>query len=74
MPSQYIYEPWTAPVTVQKEAGCIIRKDYPTPMVKHNAVCQANKRLMGDAIAEMKHRQKSIDGARKANAKRKAAD
>ncbi|CAE6412866.1 unnamed protein product [Rhizoctonia solani] len=32
-PNQYIYEPWLAPKSVQKEAGCIIGKDYPAPML-----------------------------------------
>ncbi|CAE7232020.1 unnamed protein product [Rhizoctonia solani] len=32
-PDQYIYEPWLAPISVQKEAGCIIGKDYPAPML-----------------------------------------
>ncbi|CEL59601.1 Cryptochrome-2 OS=Gallus gallus GN=CRY2 PE=2 SV=2 [Rhizoctonia solani AG-1 IB] len=32
-PNQYIYEPWLAPKSVQKEAGCIIGKDYPSPML-----------------------------------------
>ncbi|CAK9044449.1 (6-4)DNA photolyase (Protein UV repair defective 3) [Durusdinium trenchii] len=42
MPSQYIYAPWTAPMEVQKTAGCIIGKDYPKPMVDHDEVCKAN--------------------------------
>eukprot|EP00897_Mesotaenium_endlicherianum_P010804 jgi/Mesen1/9752/ME000698S09229 len=31
MPAQYIYEPWTAPLAVQKKAKCIIGTDYPSP-------------------------------------------
>jgi cryptochrome len=31
MPKQYIYEPWTAPLSVQEKARCIIGKDYPKP-------------------------------------------
>ena len=31
MPKQYIYEPWTAPIEVQRKAGCIIGKNYPKP-------------------------------------------
>lgn len=31
MPKEYIYEPWTAPLSVQKKARCIIGKDYPKP-------------------------------------------
>jgi cryptochrome len=29
MPAKYIYEPWTAPLSVQQAAGCVIGKDYP---------------------------------------------
>jgi len=29
MPAKYIYEPWTAPLSVQQAAGCIVGKDYP---------------------------------------------
>ncbi|CAE6468718.1 unnamed protein product [Rhizoctonia solani] len=32
-PDQYIYEPWLAPKSVQREAGCIIGIDYPAPML-----------------------------------------
>lgn len=31
MPKQYIYEPWTAPISIQTKANCIIGKDYPMP-------------------------------------------
>ena len=31
--SKYIYEPWLAPDSVQKAAGCVIGKDYPEPML-----------------------------------------
>lgn len=30
-PAQYIYEPWKAPLEVQKAANCIIGVDYPGP-------------------------------------------
>jgi len=32
-PDKYIYAPHTAPIAVQKQANCIIGKDYPHPMV-----------------------------------------
>nr|CCA14862.1 cryptochrome putative [Albugo laibachii Nc14] len=35
MPSKYIYEPWKAPVTVQRLANCLVGKDYPFPIVDH---------------------------------------
>ena len=31
MPKEYIYEPWTAPMSIQVKAKCIIGKDYPKP-------------------------------------------
>ena len=42
MPSKYIYEPWNAPLKVQKDANCIIGKDYPSPMVDHEVVSKLN--------------------------------
>ncbi|NJN44935.1 MAG: deoxyribodipyrimidine photo-lyase, partial [Anaerolineae bacterium] len=32
---QYIYEPWTMPLDVQRKTDCMIGKDYPSPMVDH---------------------------------------
>ena len=43
IPVNYIYEPWKAPASVQEEAGCIIGKDYPSPMVKHKEASSKNK-------------------------------
>ncbi|KAM9320244.1 cryptochrome-1-like [Gastrophryne carolinensis] len=45
-PAKYIYEPWTAPEDIQKQAGCIIGKDYPLPMVDHKVVSEHNLQLM----------------------------
>lgn len=44
MPDKYIYEPWLAPVEVQRKAGCLIGVDYPKPIVEHDgakAECMA---------------------------------
>ncbi|ORZ31450.1 FAD binding domain of DNA photolyase-domain-containing protein [Catenaria anguillulae PL171] len=41
-PKQYIYEPWKAPLAVQKQAGCIVGKDYPKPIVDHAEASKAN--------------------------------
>uniref|UniRef100_M4DX76 (6-4)DNA photolyase n=1 Tax=Brassica campestris TaxID=3711 RepID=M4DX76_BRACM len=51
MPKQYIYEPWTAPLSVQTKAKCIVGKDYPKPMVMHDAASKECKRKMGEAYA-----------------------
>jgi len=57
-PEKYIYEPSKAPYDVQKKAGCIIGKDYPNPMVKHNEVSKRNKKIMmetADKLVKMNH-------------------
>jgi len=51
MPSKYIYAPWTAPLEVQKEAGCIIGKDYPKPVVDHSKASAANIERFKKALA-----------------------
>ena len=48
-PKKYIFEPWKAPRSVQKEAGCIIGKDYPEPIVSHKEASSRNKGLMAEA-------------------------
>lgn len=42
IPAKYIYEPWKAPIAVQRTAGCVIGKDYPKPIVDHAVVYQTN--------------------------------
>ncbi len=37
VPVRYVHEPWTMPPSVQAEAGCIIGRDYPAPIVDHRA-------------------------------------
>uniref|UniRef100_A0A6J0SX05 Cryptochrome-1-like n=1 Tax=Pogona vitticeps TaxID=103695 RepID=A0A6J0SX05_9SAUR len=54
-PSTYIYEPWTAPEAIQIEAGCIIGKDYPFPMVNHKEVSDRNLQLMKQ-VREEQHK------------------
>lgn len=51
MPAKYIYEPWTAPKSVQEAAGCIIGKDYPAPIVDHAIVMKENMAKMKLAYA-----------------------
>lgn len=36
-PKEYIYEPWKAPISVQKQCKCVIGVDYPKPIVDHDA-------------------------------------
>jgi cryptochrome len=50
LPSKYIYEPWTAPLDVQRAAGCIVGKDYPRPIVAdHTATSKANMERLARA-------------------------
>jgi deoxyribodipyrimidine photo-lyase len=35
VPHEYLFEPWTMPATAQREAGCVIGRDYPAPLVDH---------------------------------------
>ncbi len=49
MPTKYIYEPWTAPLAVQKAAGCVVGVDYPSPIVNHAAASKENMSRMARA-------------------------
>ncbi|XP_027344568.1 (6-4)DNA photolyase isoform X2 [Abrus precatorius] len=51
MPREYIYEPWTAPLSIQTKANCIIGKDYPKPIVSHDSASKECRRKMGEAYA-----------------------
>ena len=33
--AEYLAEPWTMPESVQRDAGCVIGRDYPEPIVDH---------------------------------------
>ncbi|ESP04097.1 hypothetical protein LOTGIDRAFT_180057 [Lottia gigantea] len=54
LPSNYIYEPWKAPKSVQEAAGCIIGKDYPKRIVDHDIVRPINIERMHEAYAKHK--------------------
>ncbi|XP_034695357.1 (6-4)DNA photolyase isoform X2 [Vitis riparia] len=51
MPKEYIYEPWTAPPSIQAKAKCIIGKDYPKPVVCHDSAIKECKRKLAEAYA-----------------------
>lgn len=53
-PNKFIYEPWKAPLAIQKEAGCIIGKDYPEPIVDHAIASKKNMSQMGAAYKAAK--------------------
>jgi len=73
MPKKYIYCPWNAPLDVQKQAKCIIGKDYPEPICDEKECKQRNMTRMKAAYAR---KQRGVPSKRKATtpigAKRKA--
>ena len=51
-PTEYIYEPWKAPSSVQQAAGCIVGKDYPRPIVEHEVISKKNIQRMKTSYAK----------------------
>ncbi|KAH6756637.1 DNA photolyase family protein [Perilla frutescens var. hirtella] len=49
MPKEYIYEPWTAPMSIQVKAKCIIGKDYPKPVIDHALASKECKQILYEA-------------------------
>ncbi|CAG0904082.1 unnamed protein product, partial [Cyprideis torosa] len=41
-PTEYIHEPWIAPLEVQQQAKCVIGRNYPLPMVNHAEASRRN--------------------------------
>lgn len=35
VPDEYLAEPWTMPEALQRELGCVIGRDYPSPVLDH---------------------------------------
>ncbi|KAL8572787.1 hypothetical protein ACOMHN_024963 [Nucella lapillus] len=70
-PSQYIYEPWKAPTSMQQAAGCVIGRDYPRRIVEHEVISKVNIKRMAEAYA--KHREaKAASGKANSPQKRKS--
>ena len=68
-PKKYIYEPWKAPLAVQKAAGCVIGVDYPSPIVDHAVASKANMAKM--AMAYKAHKEAEKEGAKPAKKRAK---
>lgn len=45
-PKKYIYEPWDAPIDVQRKYKIIIGENYPYPIVEHSVIVKANMNRM----------------------------
>jgi len=48
-PAQYIYEPWEAPIAIQKKCGVIVGENYPDPIVDHKVISKSNMSRMKEA-------------------------
>uniref|UniRef100_A0A6V7QQQ2 (6-4)DNA photolyase n=1 Tax=Ananas comosus var. bracteatus TaxID=296719 RepID=A0A6V7QQQ2_ANACO len=70
MPNEYIYEPWTAPLSVQKKARCIIGKDYPKPVVDHDIASKECRKKMAEAYAS-NHSGENVPSGRSSNVLRR---
>ena len=46
MPVAFIYEPWKAPLEVQRAAGCVVGEHYPHRIVVHEEASKANAAKM----------------------------
>ncbi|RLN56326.1 hypothetical protein BBJ28_00001540 [Nothophytophthora sp. Chile5] len=54
MPDKFVYEPWKAPMRVQRAADCLIGKDYPFPIVDRDLALRRCMAGMGRAYANVK--------------------
>ncbi|XP_068703198.1 uncharacterized protein [Montipora foliosa] len=55
IPVEYVFEPWKAPESVQKAAGCLVGKDYPLPVVDHEEqrrVCVQRLKELAESVGE----------------------
>ena len=55
-PDKFIFEPWKAPVDMQRRWGCVIGIDYPERIVIHEAASKENMAKMSVAYAANKAR------------------
>ena len=55
-PAQYIYEPWTAPLDIQQQAGCVVGHDYPAPMLDHYQALHSNMLSLQQFVQSLKER------------------
>lgn len=65
LPDKYIYEPWKAPIAVQKTAGIRIGVDYPKPIVDHAKISKENMSKMAEAYEALKAEAEAYDPPKK---------
>ncbi|KAI2511153.1 DNA photolyase [Fragilaria crotonensis] len=74
LPDKYIYEPWKAPVAVQKTAGVKIGVDYPKPIVDHGRVSKENMAKMAEAYSLFNMEATASKQSKKAKATNSSVD
>jgi len=72
-PDQYIYEPWKAPLTMQKAAGCVIGVDYPKPIVDHDVISKKNIARMKEAYARKNAKKDEDEGDKPKTSKKSSS-
>ena len=53
-PTKFIYEPWKAPIDLQRRCNCIVGKDYPSPIVDHDVASKENMNRMKRAYDSLR--------------------
>lgn len=76
-PDKYIYEPWKAPINLQRQYECVVGVDYPSRIVIHEDVLPVNmekmKRAYGSSdIADIADEESDSLGAKKSKTARSA--
>jgi deoxyribodipyrimidine photo-lyase len=56
LPARYIHEPWTLPPLIAAEAGFVIGRDYPEPIVDHAAARSRALEAYGSVLARKRAR------------------
>jgi deoxyribodipyrimidine photo-lyase len=61
-PQSYIHEPWTCPPLIQSEAGVILGRDYPLPIVDHTTAIRAARAKISSVRQQIgfKHTAKQV--------------
>jgi hypothetical protein len=65
-PEKYIYEPWLAPLSVQRAHGCVVGESYPARIVVHETASKANMGRMAEAFDMGKAGQSAVQTGRAA--------
>ena len=71
VPDSWIHEPWRMPAVEQSAFGCRIGRDYPAPMVDHEASAREARRRLGSMRRTSEARAQSRDVLREHGSRRR---